>query len=362
MKITLASVSSNKKDYSSLISQQRIMLAKNLISSISENPQVGEIITSECKKKFDGDFDVLCNDLFNKSVNQSNSKSIKIGEMVNETAKLNKVKSLTNININDFANTLISNDSLLQIYYYICNGDSTNFEGIVIVPEGVKERDGKDLLVIKKDGSESYIRSDIDPHTNYLVISKNERVASLNIKSSNSQLSYAKKVKMTGEGKNMSIVQATFTSMDAKRTVEDWFGGEPEVRLNVLYPLINPTTNLIVEARNSSFLYPGQWLKLGLFENTVKWNTTLVQCPFWLSNEKNYGRRLIWTEEDGTSAATTINNIWTEKTIGLTTSINTTIPATNNDKVIADSWIDYDQVGTGTTYTWAIIKFQISCN
>jgi hypothetical protein len=98
-----------------------------------------------------------------------------------------------------------------------------------------------------------------------------------------------------------------------------------------------------------------------VFVNKVKWNTALVQCPFWLSNEKNYGRRLIWTEEDGTSAASTLSSNWNDKATGITTTISTTVPATNRDKVITDSWIDYDLVGTGATYTWGSIKFQISC-
>ncbi|MPN31759.1 hypothetical protein SDC9_179234 [bioreactor metagenome] len=49
----------------------------------------------------------------------------------------------------------------------------------------------------------------------------------------------------------MKIVRAKFTSISAKRTVEDWIDGEPEVRLNVIYALIDPITKAIKESRNS---------------------------------------------------------------------------------------------------------------
>jgi len=32
-----------------------------------------------------------------------------------------------------------------------------------------------------------------------------------------------------------------------------------------------------------------------------------------------------------------------------------------NDVTIADSWTDYDVVGTGYTYTRGLIQFEISC-
>jgi len=38
------------------------------------------------------------------------------------------------------------------------------------------------------------------------------------------------------------------------------------------------------------------------------------------------------------------------------------IPATDNDKVFADSWIDYDDLGSGKSYTFGIITFDVACN
>lgn len=345
-------------DYSSIISQNRIMLAHALIESLKENSQLASKIIAECDKKFDGDRNVLCKNLFEMPI--SDNQNVKVCSILDNSSQIQKVKS-TSGNKN-FANSIISQDSLVQIYYYTSSSDSTSnsYEGIVVIPDDVKERDGKDLLVVKKDGTTSYIKSDIDPDKNYLVISSNERS---NIDYSPSLISSHENQKssITADGKPMSIVRAKFTSIAAKRTVESWWRGDPDVRLNVLYALINPVTNAIAESRNSSFLYPRQWIKNGLLKNDVKWNTTLVQCPFWSSNEKNYGRRLIWTEEDGTSSASSVSLSWTDKTTGIVTVMDTNIPATNDDVVFADNWIDYDQVGSGTTYTWGIIQFQINC-
>jgi hypothetical protein len=343
-------------DYSSTVSQNRVLLAQSLIESLKENSLLASKILTECNKKFDGDKDVLCKNLFEMPI--SNIQNVKVSTILNGNSQ--KVKST--YNNSNFASSIISQDSLVQIYYYTCGSDSTSnsYEGIVVIPEDVKERDGKDLLVIKKNGTTSYIKSDIDPDKNYLVISRNERS---NFDYSPSQVSSPNKQKgsTAADGKPMTIVQAKFTSIAAKRTVESWWGGEPEVRVNVLYALVNPVTSKIDEVRNSSFLYPGQWIKNGFWSNDVKWNVAQIQCPFWNSNEKNYGRHLIWTEEDGTSSAKTVSSNWTDKTTGITTSVSTTVPATNNDIVFADSWIDYDEVGTGKTFTWAIIQFEISC-
>jgi hypothetical protein len=345
-------------DYSSTVSQNRVILAQTLIESLNENSQLASKIITECNKEFDGDKDVLCKNLFEMTL--SNSLNVKVNSILNNSSTIRKVKSSSNNS--NFASSIISQDSLVQIYYYTsgCDSISNTYEGIVVVPEDVKERDGKDLLVIKKDGTTTYIRSDIDPDENYLVISRNERS---NFDNSLKQVSAPKKQKSAtaAAGKSMTIIKAKFTSIASKRTVESWWSGEPEVRLNILYPVMNSVTNKADEVRNSTFLYPEQWIKHGLFKNTVKWNNAKIQCPFWYSNETNYGRRLIWTEEDGKSEAKTITSNWTDKLTGITTSINTSVPATNNDVVFADSWIDYEEVGTGKTYTWSIIEFEISC-
>jgi len=344
-------------DYSSTVSQNRVLIAQSLIESFNENSLLASKIITECNKKFDGDKNVLCKNLFDMPVD--NRENIKFSTILNRSTQIQKVKSTSNNN--NFASSIISQDSLVQIYYYTSSSDSisNSYEGIVVIPENVRERDGKDLLVIKKDGTTTYIRSDVDPDKNYLVISRNERT---NFAYLPSQVSSLKKLKSatTADGKPMKIVQAIFTSIDGKRTVESWWGGEPEVRLNVIYGLINPVTNAVTEVRNSSFMYPGQWLVWG-WKNSVKWNTTPIDCPFFNSNEKNYGRRLMWTEEDGSTRASTISTGLTDKNTGLTTSFSTTIPATDNDVIFADSWIDYDDVGTGKTYTWGVMKFQVSC-
>lgn len=344
-----------KYEYSSNVSQNRILLAKSIIEMSGVSPDLISKIITECNKKVDGDRNVLCKDLFEQKL----SDNSKVNNVVENSPLIQKVKS--KIDYNSFTTAILSQDSLIQIYYYICDGrDSTSYDGIVIKPEEYIEGEIRELLLINKDGTTGYVRSDIDPDKNYLVISNNERAGYLYSQNQHIK-SQSKKIVAANEGKIMKIIKAKFTSISAKRTVESWINGEPEVRLNVIYALINPLTNAVTESRNSSFMYAKDWIKNGLFVNGVKWNTTLVDCPFWFSNERNYGRRLIWTEEDGTSSAKTIETNFTDKTTGITTKTSSTTPATNKDKIIADSWIDYDQVGSGATYTWGIIMFEVGC-
>jgi PBP1b-binding outer membrane lipoprotein LpoB len=343
--------------YNSLVSQNRVILAKSLIESFAKNPNLAALIITECNKKVDGDREVLCKDLFEISTSAKLQVSCNINNSLIRKAKLTT-------NASNFTSSVINQDSLVQVYYYISEGsDSTSFEGVVIKPEEYVEGEKRELLVINKDGSTKYIRSDVDPTKNYLVISNNER--SNSFETNNNKMINAKQKKINStsidDGKVMKIVKAKFTSISAKRLVEDWIDGEPEVRLNIHYAVINPTTLVATEVRNSHFYFDKSWLKTGLFSNDVKWNYTLIDCPFWLKNERNYERKLIFTEEDGTTKATTFEASLTDKTTGTTTKSTTSSPATNLDKVFAQSWIDYDLVGEGATYTWGLIQFEISC-
>ena len=179
-------------DYSSAVSQNRVLLAQSLAESLNKNPQLASKIITECNKRFDGDKNVLCKNLFEMPL--SSSQKIKISAVLNGSSQIQRVKS--SFNNSNFTSSIISQDSLVQIYYYTSGSDSTSnsYEGIVILPEDAKERDGKDLLVIKKDGTTTYIRSDIDPDKNYLVISRNERS---NLNNSPSQIPAAKIQKIT---------------------------------------------------------------------------------------------------------------------------------------------------------------------
>ena len=343
-------------EYSSAVSQNRVILAQALIESLNENSQLATQIIAECNKKFDGDKDVLCKDLFEMPV--SNNTSVRVKSILNGSSQIRKVKSSATSCSN--TSSIISQDSLVQIYYYMGDSDSTSnsYEGIVVIPENVKERDGKDLLLIKKDGTTTYIRSDVDPDKNYLVISRNERSNFDNIPSQVSAAKMQKSATAT-DGKKMSITAATFTSIGAKRTFESWWGGEPEVRLNVLYVAVDQRTNAFMELRNATFMYPKLWIRNGVFKNKVQWNRSLVTCPYWYQNESYYGRRLIWTEEDGDTSETETNNEIVDPLTKIKTTIKKKIPASSNDALIADSWIDYYTTEAGEL-TWGSIKFVIS--
>jgi len=343
-------------DYSSAVSQNRVILAQALIESLNENSQLATKIISECNKKFDGDKDILCKNLFEMPV--SNNLSVKVGGILNGSSQIRKVKSSSTSCSN--TSSIISQDSLVQIFYYTSGSDSTSnsYEGIVVIPEDAKERDGKDLLVIKKDGTTTYISSDVDPDKNYLVISRNERS---NLNNSPSQVSAVKMQKSptAAAGKPMTITKATFISMDAKRTYESWWGGEPEVRLNVLYVAVDPRTNTFMELRNSTFMYPKLWIRNGVFKNKVQWNGSSMACPYWYENESYYGRRLIWTEEDGDTNEKEINNELVDPLTKIKTTVKVKVPASSNDVLITDSWIDYYNTKSGEQ-TWGSIKFVIS--
>lgn len=333
-------------NYESEISQNRISLANGLIDLINSDKEFSLSIINECNKMFDGDRNVLFKDLILLSIDKK-----PISMLINNSTSVKKVKSA-----NNFSNYLLESDSLVQIYYYIANGnDSTSFDGIVIKPAEYQEGEKRTLMVIKLDGSIDYVRTDIDPDENYLVISENQRYDYINNGSQK-----ASKV-ILADGKSMKITRAKFTSISAKRTVEAWIDGEPEVRLNIGHVFLNPITYEIIEARNSSYLYVKDWIKNGVFKNDVKWNNMVVECPYWSINEKVYGRRLRWTEEDGTATAINWENHFPNKDTGITTTLTVQIPATNKDVVFADGWIDYDDLGSSKTYTWGIITFDIVC-
>ena len=70
-------------DYSSAVSQNRVILAQALIESLNENSQLATQIIAECNKKFDGDKDVLCKDLFEMPV--SNNTSVRVKSILNHS-------------------------------------------------------------------------------------------------------------------------------------------------------------------------------------------------------------------------------------------------------------------------------------
>lgn len=121
--ITLASCDRNEVinettiehyNYSSEISQNRVLLAKAINEAINMNPDLAATIITECNKKIDGDKNVLCKNLFDIPLNHS--QNIKIHTLINGSSQIKKTKSVTNSS--NFANSIISKDSLVQIYYY----------------------------------------------------------------------------------------------------------------------------------------------------------------------------------------------------------------------------------------------------
>lgn len=347
-------------NYSNVISEQRVQLGKALVKAFTENTEMRKLAIDECYKLFDGDRDVLCKDLFDKQVGSLKSTSNSFGKLLNEYA-INSNSLLKSTSSEDFSQSIVCNDSLVQLYFFRSEStsDSVSFGGIVVLPYPFKEKTDLEVLLIKNDGTETTIRTDVDPDKNYLVISQNER--SRILWSNNEEQSSLKSVKSAMDepnysvGKAMTITNACFTSLNAKRTIEPWVSGEPEVRVNVMYAIKDHLSNTM-EAKNCTFYYPKNWIKTDGFNNYIKYVNTPVQCPYWYRYEHSYERRIRWTEEDGTTKETEINQEFTDPTTKIKTSSTIKIPASTDETIFADSYIDYMNPEAGEQ-NWGVIKF-----
>lgn len=319
---------------------------------INEDPTVLGAIIEKCNEKFDGDRNVLMKDLLNSPLNKSTTNSFAqmFEEHLHSRTKCTNLKDKTYL-------SMLAQDSLCQIYSYFGTNasDSISIKGIVVIPEGIKQRSGVLLRVINIDGSESSIAESpsFDPEDNYLIISKNERLGK--------KLMGETFTGIKNSDKAMRITRAKFTSIEAKRTVESWWAGEPEVRLNMVYAERDPSTNQLTILRNTTFMYPKKWLKVKTFgTNKVVWNNAAIDFPHWYLATQSHDRRLIWTEEDGSTKEQEISQVVTDPITGIKTTIKTMVPASTDDTLIADSYIYFSSPNSSTTLEWGIIKFDIS--
>lgn len=369
-------------DYSSSISLQRISLAKAFIKGFSSNNDLLKTTLKQCNEKFDGDRNALLVNLKELSVGAHADENFTIGEIINNLY-VSETVVLKSGPIENLVEKMLQNDPLLQLYFYRSSlmNDSSSIAGIVIVPENFNESKDKEVILIKNDGTKSKIRTDVDPNQNYLVLSKNERIGH-NDKSSTNKLKiaaipddpndpndpyypYDPEIGDTPPttpnyttNKSMRITNASFTSMDAKRQVESWILGEPEVRVNIIYAVRNQTTNSM-EPRATSFLYPQNWTYVSWFSTYSQWVGVSVDCPHWYFYEQSFDRRIQWIEEDGSTIETELTNELKDPTTGLTTTLKVKIPASTDQRIIADSYIDYYNPSAGEV-NWGLIKFQLA--
>lgn len=363
-------------DYSSINNRQRITFSKQLVSLLSSD---GVIVTvlDKCNDKFDGDRNVLLTDLLQAEVKTSTTKSsskIKFGDLFMRGTKSDNV-----------IENLIVNNPRLQIYQHIDHSlsDTTTIKGIVVLNDNFAEKTDKEVLLINMDGTESSIRTDVEPVGNYLVLSNNERMSYMRdfplpeTKPEvgeggggsgndpydpyyNQYLSHAWGTKVDGTSsdtrQNMKINKAAFISISAKRQVEPWIAGEPEVRLTLLST--SKGLNNVIEPMSVSYYYPKYWLDLGVFKNNVKWNYNSINMPVWYYEKEAYQRKLIFTEEDYdpevTMSGKTVINPFTNTEI----SIQFQCLTNKFDDIIAESYIDYDFIYD--EYNWGLIKFTLT--
>ncbi|MCX6183201.1 MAG: hypothetical protein NT150_14915 [Bacteroidetes bacterium] len=330
-------------DYSDPISQQRVDLAKTLVEAFKTNPEMATQTISACNEKFDGDRNVLCSTLFSQTVSAPNAQTSKTNGTKTFGTVLNELASIEGSNKTgeNFSENLIENDSLIQLYFFLGNSnDSLSFEGIVIRPFEIENNVPIDLLVINKDGSETTVRSDIDPTKNYLVVSSNERSGHLtnenNIDSNQSSFK-------TQATRATKITRASFTSYSALRSVEAWLDGEPDIKSYVVY-------NLGGTAQLNQFYWPKQWLG----GTKVKWNYVLITLPIWNTADQDLNRKFIFIEED--SGNSTTRNVNLPLANGAT--LSTTISGTTKDITVSESYVNF--FDTSVEHNWGSFKFDLN--
>jgi len=330
---------------------EKVEFAKAFVKTI-ENRELVKITIDECNKQFDGDRNTLCKVLFNLNISESKSSSpVLFKDIINENYSY-KFKSNRNI-----CDEFIENDSLQQIYYFLANSDTFNYKGIVILPE-IDDSTVSEYILISNDGIISNISKYNDPIDNYFVLSRNERFGneisnnSISFKSTTDDPNY-------NVGKPLVINAASFTSMDAKRSVEPWAYGEPEVRLTMIYGEKDHITHTFVP-RTSNFMYPEQWTKrINSFSQVIKWNNNPITLPYWYFYETSFNRRLRWTEEDGSKAESEVTQEITDPKTGIKSTVKVKIEASTSEVIMADSYIDYYNPSTNCELIWGVIKFGV---
>lgn len=343
--------------YTSNISQDRINLAESLVEAFKSNKGMSLLAVNECYKMFDGDRNVLLKDICQKPINQLKSTNNLFGELLNNCMSNNTTTLKSGSSINN-VNRLLTNDPSLQLYFFRGETakDSVSFNGIVVLPENYNEKIHHDLILIKNDGTQSSIKGNVDPKENYLVISRNERLG-MSWNGGWAGLDPRDIHNPVNKGKSITIKRAKFISIKAKRAVESWAAGDPEVRLNVIYALKNTLTNTW-ETKPSTFMYPKNWVKTSwLLDGYTTWNNTVMNLPYWNYDTQGLERRIIFTEEDGDSAEKETTFVYTDPLTKTKTTSTVKVPASDGDQVIADSYINKN-TPAGIKY-WGLIKFEL---
>lgn len=304
--------------YESLVSKNRVNVAKALSNSLRDNSSLMDAIKEECNLKFDGDRNVLLRSLSNNNIVELS--------IYDETAV-----TRTSVELDE----ILESDSLLQVYYYQGN-NSDEVQGIVVLPDEFEEREDIDLLVVSMDGEVEYINSQIAPDENYFVISENERVMS-----TNSVLLPTTNI----DSKNMNIIAARFTSIEAKRMAESWAKGEPEMRVDILMPYYLSSTNTY-ETRLASYKYVNEgWTSYnaGTASYYVTWNETVIPSPVWDPETEPSGRCIVYTEEDGKTTTTTLSDTFTDANTGISMTASSSVTSTEDDYECFRTWVYYNE-------------------
>jgi hypothetical protein len=263
------------------------------------------------------------------------------------------------------AQELVDNDPLAQVYFYRSpnsQSDSTSVKGVVVLPSTYQDQQETELKAYNLDGTESTLSNKVEPDDNYLVISTNERMDGPEDKilpSDDIFLENPEEPKSTIKRKKIQFTNARFSSMEAKRSVESWAAGEPEVRLDFVYVSFNSLNNT-VSPNSGTFRYPENWVETKWWgESFSKWVDCSIELPMWYKDTQTDERKIIFTEEDQNRVGEAESNYnWTHKDSGTSGSLKVKLPNGDKDKLIASTYIYFNSIES-REYHWGLLQVQV---
>jgi hypothetical protein len=290
----------NAINYTSQIDLQRVELGKTIASNLKNKEFVDNLIDL-CNAKLDLDKEVLVSTIIKP--NSTTAFDLELSDSLIQNKQ--KVYSSLKTNKINLFNDLVKNDPLVQIHFH--QGNSTETINGVVVLSTDEKNNSKFAKLFTSNGEETTIGKDIVPNENYFIISKNERsnknwekVIANEKSNQKSLISWQPNYPTIGNNFSyeMKLRSARFANFDALRSVEDWWSGDPEVRLNVFYAEKDHTGNW-VPREDVTYFPPGNWIRnnFWIFDRVTCDNVVNVNLPLWRQDQST-SRIFKFYEED----------------------------------------------------------------
>jgi hypothetical protein len=354
----------NAINYTSQIDLQRVELGKTIASNLKNKEFVDNLIDL-CNAKLDLDKEVLVSTIIKP--NSTTAFDLELSDSLIQNKQ--KVYSSLKTNKINLFNDLVKNDPLVQIHFH--QGNSTETINGVVVLSTDEKNNSKFAKLFTSNGEETTIGKDIVPNENYFIISKNERSNKnwekviANAKSNKKSLIFWQPTnpiiyKPIGYNFNyqMKLVSARFANMDALRSVEGWWWGDPEVRLNVFYAE-KDQTGTWVPREALAYFSPGGWTKNNwwIFDVFTTDNVVNLDLPLW-KQDQSTSRIFKFYEEDSNTPdvkSFTANVSGTNQA-----TFSWEISGNKNDEVnFASSNLSIEQYPF-SSYNWGIINVKFN--